>query len=85
MKKTYTKKIVQVVLILGIIGGMAPFILSAFGKESVAELGIAWVSEIVAVCLGYFCKAYFETKQEKKQRLEDYMAVNDQNDDESVG
>lgn len=85
-KKTYTKKVVQAVLIIGVMGGITPFILSAFGREPVSELGIAWVTEIVAVCIGYFCKAYFETKQERKQRLEDYLAVKDnEEDNDAVG
>lgn len=85
-KKTYTKKVVQAVLIIGVLGGITPFILSAFGRDPVSELGIAWVTEIVAVCIGYFCKAYFETKQERKQRLEDYLAVaNNEDKDEPVG
>jgi hypothetical protein len=34
-------------------------------------MGIAWVTEIVAVILGYLCKSYFETKAQRKQDLED--------------
>ena len=82
-KKTYTKKVVQAVLTIGVIGGITPFVLSAFGKDPVAELGIAWISEIVAVCIGYFCKAYFETNQERKQELEEFKAGMD--DESSVG
>lgn len=82
-KKTYTKKVVQAVLTIGVIGGITPFVLSAFEKDPVAELGIAWITEIVAVCIGYFCKAYFETKQERKQELEEFKAGMD--DESSVG
>lgn len=71
--KTYTKVAVKWLLVLGIINGMMPFVLSAFNRDSVSELGIAWVTEIVAVILGYLCKAYFETKQQKKQELEDFI------------
>lgn len=71
---TYTKKLVKVAVTLGLINGTIPYILSAFGRDSVSALGIAWITEIVAVILGYLCKAYFETKQEKKQELENFKA-----------
>lgn len=73
-KRTFTKKAVKCLLILGCINGTLPFILSAFGRDPVSDMGIAWVTEIVGVALGYMCKAYFETKQERKQDLEDYKA-----------
>ena len=67
-------------LIIGVINGTMPFVLSAFGKEPTAELGIAWITEIVAVILGYMAKAYFETKQERKQNLEDYKTMEADNE-----
>ena len=73
-KSTYTKKLIKVVVALGLINGTVPYILSALGKDPVSELGIAWITEIVAAVLGYLCKAYFETKQEKKQELENFNA-----------
>lgn len=72
--KTYTKKAVQALLIIGCIGGMMPFILSIFGRDPVTELGIAWITGVIATIIGYLMKAYFETKQQKKQELEDFMA-----------
>ena len=71
-KRTYTKKAVKWLLVLGCINGTLPFVLSAFGRDPVSDMGIAWVTEVVAVILGYLCKAYFETKQQRKQDLEDY-------------
>ena len=71
---TYTKKAVKAFLVVGVISAEIPFVLSAFGRDPVAELGIAWITEIVAVILGYMCKAYFEKKQQKKQKLADYEA-----------
>lgn len=71
---TYTKKAVKALLVVGVINAEIPYVLSLFGKEPVAELGIAWITEIVAVILGYMCKAYFEKKQQKKQELDDYKA-----------
>ena len=72
-KTTYTKKAVKALLIIGVINGTMPYVLSLLGKEPVPEIGIAWVTEIVAVILGYLCKAYFETKQQKKQELLDFL------------
>lgn len=72
-KKTYTKKAVKALLIIGVINGTMPYVLSLCGKEPATEIGIAWVTEIVAVVLGYLCKAYFETKQQKKQELQDFI------------
>ena len=69
---TYTKRAVKALLIIGVINGSVPYILSAFGRDPVSDLGIAWVTGVVAVMVGYMGKAYFETKQERKQDLEDY-------------
>jgi hypothetical protein len=74
MKPTFTKVAVKALLIVGVINAMIPYALAAFGKEPVTELGIAWITEIVAVILGYMCKAYKETKQEAIQAHEDYLA-----------
>lgn len=67
---TFTKIAVKWLLILGAVNGTMPFFLSATGHEPVPELGIAWITEIVAVILGYLCKSYFETKAEKNHNLE---------------
>ena len=79
-RRTYTKRAVKALLIIGVINGTMPFVLSAFGKEPTAELGIAWITEIVAVILGYLCKSYFETKQERRQDFEElkYMEEHDE-------
>lgn len=70
--KTYTKKAVKALLIVGVINAEIPYILALLGKEPCTELGIAWITEVIAVILGYMCKAYFEKKQQKKQELEDF-------------
>ena len=72
--KTYTKKAVKALLIVGVINAEIPYILSLLGKEPCTELGIAWITEVIAVILGYMCKAYFEKKQQKKQELDDFKA-----------
>lgn len=74
MTTTFTKKAVKWMLIVGSINAMIPFVLSAFGKEPVRELGIAWVTEIVAVIVGYLVKSFRENKEAAKQRHEDLVA-----------
>jgi hypothetical protein len=81
-KKTFSKKWVNRLLLIGVINAEIPFILAAFGKEPNEALGIAWITEIVAVILGYLCKSYFETKQERKQDLEDAKFLHDEEDSE---
>ena len=73
-KRTFTKIAVRILLIIGVLNAEIPYILAFAGKEPVESIGIAWITEIVAVILGYMCKAYFETKQEHIQDLEDYKA-----------
>lgn len=74
MPKTYTKKAVKWMLIVGVINGSMPFILAACGRDPVSELGIAWVTEIVAVILGYLIKSFNENKQRAIQRHNDIVA-----------
>lgn len=66
---TWTKNITRILLIIGVIGGMAPFILSLCDKDPCSEMGIAWVTEIVAVALGYFVRGFKDTKEQEKVRL----------------
>ena len=71
-RRTFTKRAVKALLFIGVINATIPYVLSAFDKTPTETLGIAWITEIVAVITGYLCKSYFETKQERKQDLEDY-------------
>lgn len=66
---TWTKQITRALLILGVMGGMAPYFLSVFDKQPCTEMGIAWVTEIVAVALGYFVRGFKDTKSEEDTRL----------------
>jgi hypothetical protein len=77
---TFTKRAVRWLLILGTINGMVPFLLSAFNREPCTDMGIAWITEIVAVILGYMCKAFFETKESEKNRIYEERTEN-QNED----
>lgn len=73
-KKTFTKVAVKALLIIGVIDANIPFLLALMDKDPCREIGLAFITEIVAVILGYMCKSYFETKQEKRQELEEYTA-----------
>lgn len=72
-RNTFTKRAVKALLIIGVINTEIPYILAAFGKETNEALAIAWITEILAVMVTYMCKSYFETKQERKQDLEDFI------------
>lgn len=80
-KKSYTKVAVTCLLIVGVISSELPFLLSYLDKETAEAIAIAWITEIIAVILGYMCKSYFETKQERKQDLEDYLAEKESEDE----
>lgn len=72
---TWTKNITRYLLIIGVVNGTMPFVLSAFGRDPVSDMGIAWVTEIVAVALGYFIRGFKDTKAEadmqyKRDRME---------------
>lgn len=73
---TWTKQITKWLLIIGVINGMAPFVLSVFDKEPCVEMGIAWVTEIVAVALGYFVRGFKDTKESEKVRLIEENIIN---------
>lgn len=73
-KKTFTKVAVKALLIIGVIDANIPFLLAFLNKDPCREIGLAFITEIVAVILGYMCKSYFETKQEKRQELAEYTA-----------
>lgn len=81
-KKTYTKIVVTCLLIIGVINSELPYVLSYLDKDTAEAIAIAWITEIVAVILGYMCKSYFETKQERKQDLEDFLAEKESGNDE---
>jgi len=73
-KKTFTKVAIKALLIIGVIDANIPFVLALMDKDPCREVGLAFITEIVVVILGYMCKSYFETKQEKRQELAEYTA-----------
>ena len=72
-RNTFTKRAVKALLVIGIINSEIPYILAAFGKETGEAIALAWITEIVGVMGAYMWKSYFETKQERKQDLEDFV------------
>ena len=71
---TWTKAITRILLIIGVIGGLLPYVLSLLDKQPVESMGIAWVTEIVAVCLGYFVRGYVDTKSSEDMAFQRAMA-----------
>ena len=70
-KLTFTKVAVIILLIFGLVNSTLPYVLAIMGREPVTDLGTAWLAEVIGVFAVYAIKAYFETKQEAKQALED--------------
>lgn len=69
-RRTFTKQAVRGILLVALLDLQLSYLLAFLGREQIAEtLSITVVTEIVAVMLGYFLKAYSETKEEKRQAL----------------
>ena len=68
-ERTFSKTMVTLILTVAVIDAQLPFILSAFGKEPVESLGGLFVTEIIAVCLGYFIKSYLGKRNEENIKL----------------
>ena len=86
-KRTFTKVAVRILLILGVINGVVPYLLAAFDKDPVVALGVAWITEVIAVILGYMCKAHFDKNKERENdRLDDiHSKVNWTPEEETSG
>ena len=77
-------------LIIGVIGGLLPYVLSLMDKQPVETIGVAWITEIVAVALGYFVRGFKDTKAEEDMKFKRETAglAKDQTDEpkeEAVG
>ena len=69
-KSTYTKQMVKVILAVALIDMQFPFVLAFMNRPNIAEeLGKIIVTEIIGVVLVYCLKAFFETREEKKNEL----------------
>lgn len=83
---TFTKKMVILVLFISIIWVTWSYILATisiikYGNSDIVEsVSIEVVRVLVATILGYFCKAYFETKQEERNKLLKQKLNNNIND-----
>lgn len=68
---TFTKRIVLLILFVALIDIQFPFVLAFLGHEQIAEtLAITIVTEIIAVCLGYFAKAFLGKREEENLKFE---------------
>ena len=68
-KNTFTKVIISRVITIALIDLQLPFILSAFDKDPVVELGKVIAVEIIGVVLVYCLKSFFETREEENNKL----------------
>ena len=73
-KLTMTKRVTTVLLIIGVIGGLLPYLLAMLDKQPVESMGIARVTEIVAVCLGYFVRGFKDSKESEDMAYKRAMA-----------
>ena len=90
--RTFSKIWVNRLMWVALFDIQLSYVLAFFDKEIAETLSIAIVTEILGVMLGYFCKSYFETKEEKKNELdtfkfEKYMEVesDDANEEDARG
>lgn len=83
-RRTFTKRAVKALLFIGVMNATIPYVLAAFDKTPTETLGIAWITEIVAVITGYLCKSYFETKQERKQDFEELKYMEENKDEQRI-
>ena len=68
-KTTFTKTWVNRVMWFSCIWVTWSFVLATIGVENIAEtLGIAVITEIIAVCIAYFIKSVVETDKEEKMK-----------------
>lgn len=69
-KTTFSKIWVNRLLWVAVVDIQLPFILAFLGRENIAEkLAITIVVQIILVIIPYFCKSYFETKEEENNKL----------------
>lgn len=70
-KNTFTKKWVSRLLWFGCVCISLSYALAFLGKEQIAEsLSQTIATVVIATILGYLCKAFFETREEERMKLE---------------
>lgn len=74
VKLTMTKRLTYALLIIGVVGGLLPYVLAFLDKQPVESIGIAWITEIVAVCLGYFVRGFKDSQASEQMAFDREMA-----------
>lgn len=70
--ETFTKLWVSILLVVAVIDLQITYVLAFLGSEQIAEtLSVAIVTEIIGVVCVYMVRAYFDSKTEGKQKLEE--------------
>ena len=68
--ETYTKRLVAIIIAVGIIDLQLSYILAFLGKEAIAEkLSVQICITILGTALTYMIRAYFDTKAEKHDEM----------------
>lgn len=83
-RQTFTKRLVLTIIIFAEIDVQLTYVLAFLNREIAETLGVAIVTEILGVSIGYFAKAYLETKAERHQNLEQAKFNAFINSDESI-
>ena len=70
--RTFTKRAVMVILFVALLDLQLSYLLAFLGREQIAEnLSSDITKVIIGTILGYLAKAFFETKEAEKVRLEE--------------
>ena len=69
-RRTYTKKAVKALLIVGVLNAEIPYLLAYLGREPCTELAIAGSLRSLRD-FGVFVQSYFETKEQEKNKLQE--------------
>ena len=66
-KSSFSKRAVVIILTIALFDLQLSYVLAFLGRSEIAEnLSQTVVSIVVGTILGYFCKAFFETREEEK-------------------
>lgn len=82
-ERTFTKKLVMVMLVVGVINSEIPYLLALAGRDPVVDIGRLWITQIIAVIVGYYIKSYFGKKEEENVRLKETYLYNNGDDESS--
>ncbi len=70
--RTFTKRAVKAILFIALLDLQLSYLLAFLGREQIAEnLSSDITKVIIGTILGYLAKAFFETKEAEKVRLEE--------------